>query len=142
MLQFAHMQKHIAILGAGNMGTALAVCAARHAPVVLWSIELDVVGTIMHKRENTKYLAGIRLSKNISATSQMQRAVAGARLVIVAVPSHVVAVVSRDMAKHLPKTALVLNVAKGVDEKSLAPMIDVIEDELPAANKKLLATLS
>ncbi len=136
------MPKHIAILGAGNMGTALAICASRHAPVVLWSIELDVVGTINHKRENTRYLAGIRIPKNVRATSQLHQAVRGARLVIVSVPSHVVGVVSRDMAKHLAKTTLVLNVAKGVDEKSLAPMIDVIEDELPRANKKLLATLS
>lgn len=136
------MPKHIAILGAGNMGTALAVCAARHAPVVLWSIESDVIEHISQKHENIKYLAGVRLPRVIRATARIEEAVCGAQLVIVAVPSHVVETVSRQMAPHLSRTALVLNIAKGVEEKSLAPMIDVVEDELPRPNKKLLATLS
>lgn len=142
MLQSAHMPKHIAILGAGNMGTALAVCAAKHAPVVLWSVESDVIERITKRRENTKYLAGVRLPRTIRAVARIENAVEGAQLVIVAVPSHVVETVGRQMARHLSPNALVLNVAKGVDEASLAPMIDVVEDELPRANKKLLATLS
>lgn len=124
------------------MGTALAVCAAQNAPVVLWSVESDVIEQIAKRHENTKYLAGIPLPRAIRAVGRIEEAVRGAQLVIVSVPSHVVQTVSRQMAPHLGKTALVLNVAKGVDEASLAPMIDVVEDELPRTNKKLLATLS
>lgn len=136
------MKKHVAILGAGNMGTALAVGAARHAPVVLWSIEPEVVAAITKKRENTKYLSGVRLGRTVRATGSLTDAVRGARLVVVAVPSHVVEGVAREMAPLLGAGALVLNVAKGVDERSLAPMVDVIEDELRPAHRRLLATLS
>ncbi len=124
------------------MGTALAICAARHAPVVLWSVESEVIEQISQKHENTKYLAGVRLPRTIRATARIEEAVRGAQLVIVAVPSHVVETVSRQMAAHLSRAALVLNIAKGVDEMSLALMIDVVGDELPRENKKLLATLS
>lgn len=124
------------------MGTALAVCAAKHAPVVLWSIELDVVGQINHKHENTSYLAGVRLPKNIRATGRLRDAVTNAQLVIISVPSHVVERVMRDVVPHLSRTTLILNVAKGVDERTLEPMITRIQKTLPASRRKNVATLS
>lgn len=134
--------KHIAILGAGNMGTALAVCATTHGPVVLWSIEPEVVKDINAKHRNTKYLPGKKLAMNITATGDLRAAVKNARLIVIAVPSHVVARVTGDMRPHLSRTTDILNVAKGVDPKTLRPIVRQIQALLPRHLRSRCATLS
>lgn len=136
------MKKHIAILGAGNMGTALAVCAATHTPVVLWSIEPDVVKEINAKHRNTKYLPGKALARSIRATGDMAHAVKNAKLVVIAVPSHVVARVVTDLRPYLTKGTDILNVAKGVDAKTLQPIVRMVQKLLPVHFRKHCATLS
>jgi glycerol-3-phosphate dehydrogenase (NAD(P)+) len=136
------MKKHIAILGAGNMGTALAVIAAKAAPVVLWSVEADVVEAINDTAENPRYLPGIRLGKHVRATGRLVDAVVGAQMILVAVPSHVMASVAHMLAPLLKKTQIVVNVAKGVDETTLEPMVAVLRDALPRGMRGRVATLS
>ena len=61
------MNDEIAIIGAGNMGTALAQVAANNGhPVRLWSIEHDVLEDVRDNRRNAKYLEGIALHDNIT----------------------------------------------------------------------------
>lgn len=105
----------VAILGAGNMGTALAQQIAGNGhPVRAWSIEPDVLAEIRESHLNTKYLKGIQLHPGIEAAPDIGAAVDGATVVIVSVPSQVVATVVADIAKHLSSDQIVLNVAKGI----------------------------
>lgn len=135
-------KKCIAVLGAGNMGTALALCAARHASVMMWSIEEDVVREINAKHRNTRYLPGVVLPKHIRATGDLAAAVKGASLIIIAVPSHVVQRVTESLRPHLGKGALVLNVAKGVDPVTLRPLVRSIQSLLPVSARGRCATMS
>jgi glycerol-3-phosphate dehydrogenase (NAD(P)+) len=62
----------IGVIGAGAWGTALAqVAAAGGDPVLLWAYEPEVVASINNRRENSLYLPGIPLAKNIAATGDM-----------------------------------------------------------------------
>ncbi|MCH7836326.1 MAG: glycerol-3-phosphate dehydrogenase, partial [Chloroflexi bacterium] len=57
----------VAILGAGNMGTALAqIIAGNGRRVRLWNIEQDVLEEIRDHRVNSKYLPGITLHERIT----------------------------------------------------------------------------
>jgi glycerol-3-phosphate dehydrogenase (NAD(P)+) len=106
----------VAVLGAGNMGTALAqVIASNGHAVRLWSIEADVLEEIREHQRNTKYLEGIHLHPNISAVWELGDAVSDAALVVVAVPSNVVGSIGRDLAGHLKSGSALLNVAKGLE---------------------------
>jgi len=110
------MRQTVAVLGAGNMGTALGqVIASNGHEVRLWSIEHDVLEEIRDHRRNTKYLEGIELRPNIAAVWEMAEAVKGAHLVIVSVPSQVVGRLAEDMATLLTRGQVVLNVAKGLE---------------------------
>lgn len=105
----------VAVLGAGNMGTALAhQIAGNGYPVRAWSIETDVLDEIRNYHRNTKYLEGVRLHDTIEAVTDLADAVAGAALVIVSVPSQVVHKLAADLAAHLQPGQVVLNVAKGM----------------------------
>jgi glycerol-3-phosphate dehydrogenase (NAD(P)+) len=117
----------IAILGAGNMGTALAVVAAQRCRVVLWSIEESVVRDIQRRHSNKKYLPGVRLHKDrISATEDITEACQDADGVIVSVPSTVIADVAKGVRRHVPKGAQILCVAKGIDPKRFQPLPYVV----------------
>ena len=98
------MTEEAAVLGAGNMGTALAqVVASNGHHVRLWSIEHDVLEDVRDRRLNIKYLEGVTLHKNIEAVWDLEKAVTGARLLIVSVPSQIVRGLTRDIAHLVTK---------------------------------------
>ena len=93
------MPETVAVLGAGNMGTAVAqVIATNGNPVRLWSIEPDVLEEIRDRRLNTKYLEGIELQSRIEAVWDLRQAVADASVIVLSVPSQIVPSMARDMA--------------------------------------------
>lgn len=124
------------------MGTALAAVASHNAPVVLWSIEPDVVLSVNVKHENPRYLPGVPLSREVGATGELPEAVKGASLVVVAVPSHVVASVGKALARLLKPGQYVVNAAKGIDQATLKPVAEEIAANLPPAMRGKVATLS
>ena len=84
----------IIVLGAGAWGTALAVSAARNAQarhdVVLWARDAGQAASMQEQRENTPYLAGVKLPPSLMVCSTSAHLVADlagkADLVIVATP--------------------------------------------------------
>jgi glycerol-3-phosphate dehydrogenase (NAD(P)+) len=120
-------ERLVAVLGAGNMGTALAqVVASNGHRVNLWSIEQDVLEEIRDKGRNTKYLEGIALDERIQAAWELGEAVKGAHLVIVSVPSQVVGKVAPGLAPHLLPGQAVLNVGKGLEAGTHRRMSEVL----------------
>lgn len=116
----------IAILGAGNMGCALAtVLAGNRHDVVLWSIEPDVVTDITAHHRSEKYLPDVILNHRITATGDLVAALQGARGAVVAVPSNVVVRVATKVAPHIPARIPVLCVAKGIDPTSFHPIANI-----------------
>ncbi|HEY3216650.1 MAG TPA: NAD(P)H-dependent glycerol-3-phosphate dehydrogenase [Candidatus Eisenbacteria bacterium] len=83
--------KSVAVLGAGSWGTTLAVhlAEAGHA-VALWDIDVAHLATLDARRENRKFLAGIALPDGIKVQPELERALAGAEIVLFVVPSHAI----------------------------------------------------
>ena len=91
-------QLKIAILGAGNMGTAVAqVLALRGQRVRLWDYNHETIKAITQTGANEKFLPGVKLSRRIVPEASMERAVENADLVIVACASPYV----RETTRHL-----------------------------------------
>jgi glycerol-3-phosphate dehydrogenase (NAD(P)+) len=114
-------------MGAGNMGTALAqVLAGNGHSVRLWSIEADVLQEIRDRRLNSKYLEGITLHPAIEPVWEAGKAIAGATLVVVSVPSQAVGALARDLARYVTPDQVLLNVAKGLEGGAHLRMSEVI----------------
>ncbi|MFH1078329.1 MAG: NAD(P)H-dependent glycerol-3-phosphate dehydrogenase [Patescibacteria group bacterium] len=127
----------IAVLGAGNMGTALALVLARHGrPVNIYCIEPDVERDINVRHRNTKYLRGIGIPANIRATADIATSLRGAEIIIVAVPSSAVLDVIALAIPHLAKDATVAIVTKGLDAETLLPKVEITRDLLPVPLRK------
>src|ERR671923_1754773 len=137
------MRKTVAVLGAGNAGTTFALLATHNANVVrLWTVEEDLAKEMQRLHENPKYLPGIKLPETIAIEADMQRAVAGAEVVMLTVPSHVVRRLVRAVAPFLTPEQIILDVAKGIEEKTFYLMSEVIHSELPEAMRQNVAALS
>ena len=82
------MQHHIAVLGAGSWGTALAILLARNGHgVVLWGRDCKQVAAMAGERRNRRYLPEHEFPRELKVTASLDEAAAGARLALVVVPS-------------------------------------------------------
>lgn len=133
----------IAILGAGNMASALALNLARHKrPVRLYCIEADVEEDIRKNSCNTKYMAGHRFPRNITASSEITKVLDGAEDVFVAVPSFAVAEVMEHAKPFLGrKIKSIASITKGLDEDTLKPLVLSEAHVLPTFLRKRICTL-
>ncbi|VVB74591.1 Glycerol-3-phosphate dehydrogenase [NAD(P)+] [Candidatus Tiddalikarchaeum anstoanum] len=120
---------NITILGAGNMGTAIAkLLGDNNHKVILWSIEDDVNKDINQNHKNNKYLQGVELKKDITATSNIEESLKNAELVVVSLPSNIVKSVIVKSSNFIPKKSVIVNTAKGLEDETDKRMSEVISD--------------
>ncbi len=132
-----------AVIGAGGWGTALAVLlAGKGYPVSFWMRSQEVYKKITLKRTNEEYLPGIKLPETIRPTVDMEEALRGKSLVVFAVPSQGLRSVAAAAAPYLPPQALVVNVAKGLDDPGKLRLSQVLKEELPEALHGRIAVIS
>jgi glycerol-3-phosphate dehydrogenase (NAD(P)+) len=82
-------QANIAVLGAGSWGTALAILLARNGHrVVLWGRDREQIAAMAGERRNRRYLPDHQFPAGLQVSADLDESVAGARLALVAVPSH------------------------------------------------------
>lgn len=137
------MSSDIGVVGAGGWGTALAkILADTGERVTLWCHGADSFRQIVETRENRAYLAGISLPAELTVTQSLGETVSNKRLVICAVPSHVVREVFSRAMDDLAQTTMILCGTKGLEEGSLKTMGELFVDLLGAGRKKNLAFLS
>lgn len=133
----------IAILGAGNMASALALNLARHKrPVNLYCIEPDVEEDVRLNQCNTKYLAGHRFPGNVLASPDISFVLRGAEDLFIAVPSFaVMEVMHRAMPLITSRVKSISSITKGLDPQTLQPFIMGEIDILPKALRSRICTL-
>ena len=129
------MSERIAILGAGSWGTALAVhCARIGHDVRLWGRDPALMDEIARTRENAAYLPKIRVADRVTATASLEAALAGAPIVIAAVPSHGMRHVLQRAAPLLRQDAILVSATKGLETDSLHRMSQVMAEEAGAGH--------
>lgn len=110
------MKQPVAILGAGNIGTAIAVVLAQRGnPIRMYCIEEDVEREINTKSCNTKYLHGLKLPSSIRACHDIAETLRKAEVVVVAVPSSALTEVMTAVAPHLGRNAVIAVMTKSMD---------------------------
>jgi glycerol-3-phosphate dehydrogenase (NAD(P)+) len=109
----------VTVLGAGSWGTALAVQLARAGgPVVLWGRDAAALAQLSQQRENHRYLPGVALPPALRLEPDLARSVAGARDVLVCVPSRSFRPLLTMLAPVLPATARLAWATKGFEQQS------------------------
>ena len=124
----------IGVIGAGSWGTALAYLLYQNGhDVTLWSIVEAEVELLTTKRENPDKLPGVKLPDSMVITSDLQEAVSGKDVLVLAVPSLLVRSTACKMKEYVGKGQIIVNVAKGIEDGTLHTLSQVIGSELPQA---------
>ncbi|MET3803843.1 glycerol-3-phosphate dehydrogenase (NAD(P)+) [Nakamurella sp. UYEF19] len=117
----------VAVLGAGSWGTTFAkVMADAGREVVLWARRESVAAGITADRVNQAYLPGVRLPDNLSATSDIDEALAGVDAVALGVPSQSMRENLTVFRDAIPPAVPVISLAKGVEIGTGLRMSEVI----------------
>ncbi len=130
----------IAILGAGGWGLGIAVLLNNNGHnVTMWSAVEREVNMLKEERENKISLPGIKISENIHITADMKEAVDNKDMIIMAVASSYVRQTAAKLKEFVKKGQIIVNVAKGIEEKTLYTLTDVISEEIPDADVAVLS---
>jgi glycerol-3-phosphate dehydrogenase (NAD(P)+) len=108
-----------AVIGAGSWGTAMAVLLARGGlEVQLGCRNRERAETLAERRENERYLPGVRLPEGVAVKRAADIELAGTDLICLAVPSAGLPAVAGSLADRIGQRSAVLLLTKGL----VAPM--------------------
>ncbi|MBM3249529.1 MAG: NAD(P)-dependent glycerol-3-phosphate dehydrogenase [Candidatus Omnitrophica bacterium] len=122
----------IAILGDGGWGTTLALLLHKKKfSLTLWSAFKDYSRYLDRARVNKKFLPGIKIPRGISITDDLQAAVSGKDLIVLAVPAQYIRSVLKRIkpGDHL-RDASFLSVSKGIEVGTLRRVSQIVHEEL------------
>lgn len=120
----------IAVLGAGAWGTAIATTLASRHGVSLWARDAELLAALRSTRANERYLPGIALSPELTLIDDLARALDGAELILLAVPTNGLRDVLRRMSEARCRAPLVW-LCKGFETDQAKLPHQVCSEELP-----------
>jgi len=122
----------VAVFGAGSWGTALAMQLARNElQVNLWGHRLEHIERLIDECENSQYLPGIELNKNINPTASMQDCLRYAQLVLIVIPSKTFRAFLRSLKTHISPGIPVFWASKGFEIETGKLLHQLVCEELP-----------
>jgi glycerol-3-phosphate dehydrogenase (NAD(P)+) len=125
------MNRTVAILGDGGWGTALGLHLLRQGHRVrVWGPFPDYVRQVRERGENVFYLPGVPLPPELAWVADRAEAVAGADVVVLAVPSKFFRDTVGRFAGLIPPGCAVVSVAKGLDPQTRRRMTETAESAL------------
>lgn len=139
---------NIAILGAGSWAIALSVLLRKkNHTVKMWEFNEAVAAKLAIERELPSKLPGILIPPEVTITADIAAAVAGASIVVAAVPAQTMRATMKRLAASLPEERLgaidgFVVVAKGIEINTLKLMSDVLLEELPGMTVNRIAVVS
>lgn len=123
---------NVTFLGGGSFGTALSIMLAKKGyNINIWARDQKVVDDINIKRENIKYLPNVVIPSNVTAFSELDKAISDSEIVVLSVPSHAVREMSKKVKSFINDNTIIVNISKGIEENSFKRLSQVIEEEIP-----------
>ena len=133
----------ISILGTGAWGIALSSLLADNGhQITLWEPDFQRAGRLHTDREDLTRLPNVVIPYETQIVSRLEKALISTEIVALALPSHSVRSVAKEMAELGVKSDVFLNLAKGIENETLCRMSEVLQQELPLVLRDRICTLS
>lgn len=130
----------IAVIGSGGWGTAISILLANKGnSVYLWSWIQEETDRLNRDRENKEFLPGVKFPENITCSHDMGECVNGAELIITAAPSPATRATAKQLSAHVAKGQKLINISKGLEEKTLMRLSEVYKEEIPQAEVSVMS---
>jgi glycerol-3-phosphate dehydrogenase (NAD(P)+) len=137
--------KKIAIVGGGSWGTALAIALSRSSRahrLALWAHSAEIVEMLSSRRVNEIYLPGFALPAEIEVTGSLEKALAGADIVLGVMPSAHARKIYRDIRPFAKRDSVFVSSTKGLEPDTHARISEVIAEEIGLDSSSRIAVLS
>jgi glycerol-3-phosphate dehydrogenase (NAD(P)+) len=120
----------VAVLGAGGWGTALALILAQspRRQVRLWSARPEPAAEMLARRENVRFLPGVPIPETVELTVDIERAVAGADLLLEAIPTIYLRETIRRVSRDLPAGVPLVSVTKGIEMETFRRPTEILAE--------------
>lgn len=129
----------VAIIGAGSWGTALAtVLHTNGHEVTIWSIMEDEIKMLVECHEHKDKLPGVTLPSDMIFTTDLESAIKGKDMLVLAVPSVFTRSTAKSMKPFVEENQVIVCVAKGIEERTLMTISEVVEEEIPQADVAIM----
>lgn len=129
----------ISIIGAGSWGTALAVVLHKNRHrITVWSALEDEIVMLREKHEQAEKLPGVKLPEDIEYTTELEEAVRGKDMLVLAVPSPFTRSTAHSMSPYVAQDQLIVSVAKGIEEETMMTLSQIIRQEIPQCEVAVL----
>ena len=129
----------IGVIGSGTWGTALAILLSNNGhQVAVWSAIHEEIEELAHTRCH-KNLPDAVIPDSVEFSSDLRKVMAEKDILVLAVPSVYIRSTAAKMREFLRYGQIVVNVAKGIEEKTLMTMSQIIEEEIPNAEVAVLS---
>jgi glycerol-3-phosphate dehydrogenase (NAD(P)+) len=124
----------IAILGAGAWGTALALSLNRRGghQVALWAHAPELAQQILDAQENTQFLPGFPIPPAVTVSADRD-AITAADIVVSVIPSEFLRATLLRVRAHLRIGQFIVSATKGVEDRTLFRMTQVLTETLEPA---------
>lgn len=123
--------KKIAVIGSGGWGCAVAVMLSdKGNDVTLWSWKEEESEAIRKNGENKEFLPGVKIDERIIHLTCALSCVSDKDLIVLAVPSRAVRSTAHAMAKFVRCGTPIVILSKGLEDKTLKTMSEVVSDEI------------
>ena len=121
--------KTVAFIGGGSFGTALStIVAAKGCRVNIFDIDEPHIKRMEEAMENTDYLPGVKLEGDYHFYTDNKPAIEDADFIVFSLPAQVFRKAASAAAPYIKSDALMMNIAKGIEQKTLLRMSEVAEE--------------
>ena len=132
--------KKVGVIGAGSWGTALAITLSEKGhQVKIWDVNPEHLQELEANRENVRYLPDIKFNDNLQIANTVEEAVADADMVLFSAPAQFFRSALDNAMPYLKPEMILVNVAKGIEQKTLKRMSEIAEEKLPDAKYVVLS---
>lgn len=129
----------VSVIGAGSWGTALSVVLQNNGhEVCIWSAIESEITMLSEKHEQVEKLPGVKLSEDMIFTTDLEQAIVGKDMLVLAVPSPFTRSTAEAMKPYVAEGQLIVSVAKGIEEHTLMTLSQIIKDEIPQCQVAVL----
>ncbi|KAB2848018.1 MAG: NAD(P)-dependent glycerol-3-phosphate dehydrogenase, partial [Ignavibacterium sp.] len=110
--------------------------------VTLWEYKKNYVKELLKKRINSLYLPGVPIPEEISITHDLEESIHQKNILVLAVPSQFLRSVVEQIKYPDIKNSILVSVSKGIENKHLMTMSQMLKDVHPQLSKNQIGVLS
>ena len=130
--------KHVAIIGSGSWGVALAICLSNNGiPVKIWSYE-EEEKRLINEEKRCMFLPNVNIPDQVKCSTDFEEVIKDSQFILHVTPSKFTRSIFRQYKEYVGDKPVII-CSKGFEKESLKTLDEVIEEELPSTKIGVLS---